>query len=93
MNSGKKKKVDYEALNSSFMRIPKMDIVTARYLIDLGFRESFQLVGLSPDSLFETIKKKDPKAPKDLLAKLRMAIYFVETPDPDPKKMDPLKWI
>lgn len=93
MNLEKKKKVDYEALNSSFMRIPKMDIITARYLIDLGYKESFQLMGLSPEVLFEAIKKKDPKIPKDLIAKLRMAIYFIETPDPDPKKMDPLKWI
>lgn len=93
MDQEKKKKVDYEALASSFMHIPKMDLVTARSLINLGYRESFQLVGLSPEVLFEEIKKKDPKTPKDLLCKLRMAIYFVETPEPDPKKMDPLKWV
>ncbi len=92
MNSSPKKKIDYEALNSSFMRIPKIDIATARSLIDLGYKESFQLIGLSPEILFEEIKKKNPKVPKDLLGKLKMIIYFVETPEPDAKKMDPHQW-
>lgn len=93
MNSQKKKKVDYEALNSSFMRIPKMDTLTARHLIDLGYKESFELVGLSPEGLFEEMKKRNPKISKDVLGKLRMFIYFVETPDPDLKKMDPHEWL
>ena len=35
----KKKKVDYEALQSPLMRIPKMDIAVTRALIDLGIKE------------------------------------------------------
>lgn len=93
MDQEKKKKLDYEALTSSFMRIPNIDIATARYLISLGYKESFQLRGLSPEVLFEEIKKRNEKVAKDLLLKLRMVIYFVETPEPDPKKMDPLRWI
>jgi hypothetical protein len=32
----KKKKVDYEALNSALMRIPRMDVAAVRSLIDVG---------------------------------------------------------
>ena len=35
----KKKKIDYEALQSSLMRIPKMDIAVTRALIDLGIKK------------------------------------------------------
>lgn len=93
MNREEEKILNYEALTSSFMHIPNMDVATARSLIRLGYKESFQLNGLSPEVLFEEIKKKDQKVGKDLLWKLRMIIYFVETPEPDPKKMNPLKWI
>lgn len=92
MEPEKRKKVDYEALSSSFMRIPKMDITTARSLINLGYKESFQLNGISPEVLFDEIKKKTPNVSKEILYKLRMAVYFVETPDFDPKKLDPLAW-
>lgn len=92
MKEEKEKKVDFEALCSSFMRIPKMDIVTARSLIDLGYKESFQLVGISPDVLYEEIRRNNPNVSKDVLYKLRMTVYFVETPNCDPQKMDPLKW-
>lgn len=92
MNPEKRKKVDYEALSSSFMRIPKMDIATARSLINLGYKESFQLIGISPEVLFEEIKKKTPNISKEVLYKLRMAVYFLENPDCDPKKMNPLAW-
>lgn len=92
MEVEKKKKVDYEALGSSFMRIPKMDIVTARSLINLGYRESYQLMGISPEVLFEEIRKKKPDVSRETLYKLRMAVYFVETADYDPKKLDPLAW-
>lgn len=92
MELEKRKKVDYEALGSSFMRIPKMDIATARSLINLGYRESFQLIGVSPEVLFEEIKKRNPSVSKEILYKLRMAVYFVENPDCDPRKINPLVW-
>lgn len=92
MELEKKKKVDYEALHSSFMRIPQMDIATARSLIDLGYKESFQLIGISPEALFEEIKKKNGNISKEILYKLRVAVYFLETPNCDPKKLNPLAW-
>ena len=49
----KKKKVDYEALNSALMRIPRMDVVAARSLINIGIREIFELQGRAPEVLFE----------------------------------------
>lgn len=79
----KKKKTDYEALNSALMRIPKMDIETARALINLGYREVFQLIGLSPEALFEEIKKKNPDIGKELLSKLKIATDFAENPNSD----------
>ncbi len=90
MESEKKKKIDYEALQSSFMRIPQMDIATARNLIDLGYKESFQLIGISPEVLFEEIKKKNINISKEILHKLRVAVYFVENPNCDPKKLNSL---
>ena len=47
----KKRKVDYVALKSPFMRIPRMDVSGARALLDLGFREIYELRGRDPESL------------------------------------------
>lgn len=49
-----KKKVDYAALESPFMRIPRMNVRAARALLDLGFKEVYQLRGRDPDSIFPT---------------------------------------
>lgn len=84
----KKKKIDSEALNSSFMRIPKMDVRTARKLIDLGYRESYELEGLSAEGLYDEVKKKDPEVPVEYLYRLRMAIYYVERPEGELGKKD-----
>ena len=88
----KKKKVDYEALSSAFMRIPGMDVMAARALIDLGFKETYELVGRAPESLFEAYKKKKMDAPAQILWGLRMAVYVAETPEPDPRKLKPALW-
>tara|TARA_B100001248_G_scaffold217689_2_gene172908 strand:+ start:16737 stop:17021 length:285 start_codon:yes stop_codon:yes gene_type:complete len=88
----KKKKVDYEALKSPFMRIPRMDVVAARALIDLGFSDIHQLQGRCPDALFEEYQKHKPDAPITLLAALRLAVYFAETPEPDKNKLHLQAW-
>ena len=45
-NKGKKKKkVDYQALSSAIMRIPRMDVLVARDLIDVGINEIYELQG------------------------------------------------
>lgn len=89
----KKKKVDYEALNSRLMQIPKMDIASARDLLDIGIQDIFELEGRSPDSLFAMIKKQNAEADPKRLWYLRMAVYFAENKQTlDPKKMTPWAW-
>ena len=89
----KKKKVDYEALNSRLMQIPKMDIASARDLLDIGIRDVYELEGRSPESLFETIKKNNPMTDPKRLSSIRMAVYFAENKENlDPKKLTPWAW-
>lgn len=72
----KKKKVDYEALNSALMRIPRMDVATARNLIDIGIREIFELQGRAPEVLFEEARSKNNQIPEDRIRYFRMAVYL-----------------
>jgi len=88
----KKKKVDYVALHSPFMRIPHLDIAAARALLDLGFDEIYQLSGRSPESLMEEYKKRVPKASNDLLRYFRLAVYFAENEEPDSALLHPSAW-
>ena len=44
----KKRKVDYVALKSPFMRIPRMDVSGARALLDLGFAKFTSCAGATP---------------------------------------------
>ncbi len=88
----KKKKADIEALNSSFMRIPKMNTVSARDLLDLGFREVYDITGRSPEALIDELKKIRTSVPEDRLSYFRMAVYYAENEDPDPKKLFPYVW-
>lgn len=89
----KKKKVDYEALNSRLMQVPKMDIASARDLLDIGIQDVFELEGRSPEALFETIRKAKPDADPKRLWTIRMAVYFAENKTQlDPKKMTPWAW-
>ena len=88
----KKKKVDRIALSSPMMRIPRMDVLVARDLIDLGIKEIYELQGRSAESIFEEIKKMRADTPEYRLAYLRMAIYFSENEQPDPKMLHPSMW-
>lgn len=76
-----KKKVDYAALESPFMRIPRMNVRAARALLDLGFKEVYQLRGRDPDSIFFDLKKikKNPSA--DILNFIKIAVDFAESGD------------
>ena len=91
-NRSKKEKVDRIALSSPIMRIPKMDVLVARDLIDIGVKELYELQGRSAESLFEEIKKMRPETPDYRLAYLKMAVYFSEEEDPDPKMLHPSLW-
>lgn len=88
----KKKKVDYAALNSPFMRIPKMDVATARDLLDLGFQYPHELAGRAPEALLSDLQKIRVEIPRVRLSYFRMAVYFAETPEPEPGKLNPWVW-
>ena len=88
-----KKKVDSEALNSSFMRIPRMKVEVARALLDMGLSQIYELNGRAPEVLFSEATKRKPDTPKDFLAYFNMAVYYAESPEPDLKKMHPCFWL
>lgn len=78
----KKEKVDLEALKSAFMRVPHMPVRVARYLLDIGYTEIYELPGLSPELLFDKILARDFLAERDaVLPALRLAVYFAENKD------------
>ena len=90
----KKKKADIEALTSPFMRIPRLPVEAARDLIDLGFSQTYELVGRSPETLFAEILKRRPETPADRLAAFRLAVYVAENPaDLDRNKLYPAAWL
>ena len=88
----KKKKVDMEALTSPLKRIPGMDLPSVRDLLDIGITEVEELNGRSPEALFEDIMNLREQTPPDRLHFLRMAVYFAESDDPDPKLLQAWKW-
>lgn len=93
MQEKPKKKIDYEALNSPFMRIPYMPITVARALIDINLHQIYELIGRSPETLLIDIKKKKPLFPNDHLAHLKLAIYYAEHfPNLDSKLLHPTAW-
>jgi hypothetical protein len=94
MFPSKDKKTDYEALESPFMRIPNMKIEVARALLDLGFRDLFELSGRSPDWIFEQMQQKNPPVRKvpELLQRLRIAVYFAENDSPEPRLLKTSAW-
>ena len=83
LSRSKRKKVDREALHSPFMRIPGMQIVLARGLLNLGLREIYELQGRSPEVLFEEIRRHHPDLPGDFLPLLRLAVHCAENPGAD----------
>lgn len=88
----KKKKVDYEALQSPINRIPGLQVATVRDLLDLGIREVDDLRGRAPEALFDDICNLREQTPADRLPQLRLAVYFAESDNPDPALLQPHKW-
>jgi hypothetical protein len=88
----KKKKVDYEALNSALMRIPRMDVAAARDLIDLGIREIYDLQGRAPEVLMEDARSKNSEIPQDRIRYFRMAVYYAECDAPEAARLHPDAW-
>lgn len=77
----KKRKVDYVALKSPFMRIPRMDVSGARALLDLGFREIYELRGRDPESLVADLAKKRLEIPPEMYKYMKIATDFAESED------------
>lgn len=94
MAEKKKKKIDYEALQSSFMQIPMMKADIARGLLDIGVREHYELSGRAPEVLFDAMTHHDPtlKTIPDLLERLQLAVYFMEHSEHDPRKLKLSYW-
>ena len=88
----KKKEADYAALSSPFMRIPRLPVDVARDLLDLGFREIFELQGRAPEVLLEEVKRLKPGTHPSKLRFFRLAVYFAETPQPEGHKLHPDAW-
>ena len=88
----KKKKLDREAMASSLMRIPRMDVQVARDLLDIQIKETYQLQGRAPETLFEEIKKIRPQSEGWRLPYIRMAVYYAENEKHDPKMLHPQAW-
>jgi hypothetical protein len=76
--TSEKKKVDYGALNSPFMRIPRMNVRGARALLDLKFSEIYELRGRDPNALFADYKKINKTATDDILKYISTAVEFAE---------------
>ncbi len=89
-----KKKADLAALQSAFMRVPHMPVFVARYLLDAGYTDLFQLAGRSAESLFSEIRKLDFLAEeKRVLPALRLAVYFSENQNaPDKSLLNLHSW-
>ncbi len=91
-HSSKKRKLDKEAMNSSFMLVPRMNVRVARDFLDIGLRELYELKGRAPESLFEEIRAVKPDAPEWILPYIRLCIYFEECEKPEPAKLNPQAW-
>lgn len=86
------KKTDYTALQSSFMRVPRMKVEVARSLLDAGFREVYELQGRSPETVWEVIREKRPNTPPDQLPFIRMLVYYADSDSPEPRLLHPKAW-
>lgn len=80
------------ALNSAFARIPQLDVDTIYALLQLGYRNVHDLAGRCPVALFDEMKTVFEDVPDERKPKLRMAVYFAETPEPDMDLLHPWKW-
>lgn len=84
--------VDHEALQSPLKRIPNLPTDSVRDLLDLGIRQVQELVGRCPEALYADLVERRGPLSSERLAALRMAVYFAETPDPDPARLLPWSW-
>jgi hypothetical protein len=95
MAERKRKKIDHEALQSTFMQLPSMKVEIARGLLDSGIKNSYELIGRAPEVIIDGILTAQPqlKALPDLKARIQLAIYYAETSEPEPQKLKLSYWI
>jgi len=92
-NPEEAKRLRAEALSSAFMKVPQLKVEAARDLLDLGFKEIYQISGRSPETLFADILKLRSDTPASRLADFRLAVYVAETPNPEQSKLHPSCWL
>lgn len=73
-------------------RIPGMHLAAVRVLLNLEFNDLESLRGRSPEAICADAAQAGMDIPEDLLSYLRMAVYYVETEDPDPDLLFHWKW-
>lgn len=74
----KKNETDFIALRSPFMRIPNVRVETARALLNLGYKDIFELQGRDPNILFEECIELMPKTQDWILKDLETVVDFAE---------------
>jgi hypothetical protein len=75
---------------ADFRRIPGVGEKLARVLWELGCRRVTDLAGEGPENMYEAlIGLRGAHVDRCVLYVFRCAVYFAETPEPEPEK---LKW-
>ena len=73
-----------------FQQIPGVGKSIAKDFFDLGYRSIKDLKGKNPEKIYDQFcKMKGCKVDRCMLYVFRLAVYFAEEADPDPKL---LKW-
>lgn len=94
--------LDKAAVLKELRKLPNVGPSIALDLYDLGIRELADLKGRDPQTMYEEISRlRSPDASaygqsgmmdRCMLYVLRAAVYYAETPEPDPKKVAWWKW-
>lgn len=81
---------DKNAALNELRKIPGVGVRIARDLYDLGYRNVGDLAGEDPREMYEVLTRKTGRyVDRCMLYVFRLAVYFAETPEPEPEK---LKW-
>ncbi|MEQ8818683.1 MAG: helix-hairpin-helix domain-containing protein [Sumerlaeia bacterium] len=83
---------DYNAL-ADLLRVPSIDMAIARELLKIDITRVQDLIGRDPEALYDelVLRRGKPVDPFYLYV-LRSAVYFAETPNPDPERVHWHAW-
>ncbi|NOZ13726.1 MAG: pathogenicity locus [Acidobacteria bacterium] len=74
-------------------QIPGIGNSIAQDLVEMDIRHVSDLVGKNPEALYTRhCVMKGMKVDRCLLYVFRCAVYFAETPEPEPEKLNWWKW-